>query len=145
MSFFDRAAEGYDRLAGRADAMLDRSEPAPATEVDRLYRDLGALAYLAATGRAADERLRGEVLAALSAMEQRGAIREVLLSDGRPALGAPAGPPRPTGSDGLPTPPPERAGRHGGFLTQERATPPPPPQVQRGPDESTSPPGTWGV
>lgn len=152
MSFFDRAQSGYERLAGRADDMLDRTGPQQVGDVDRTYRDLGMLAYLVATGRPVDEGARAHLVEVLRSMEERGAIREFLLADGRPAAGRggpPPPPPKPGGSDGIPTPPPERAGRHGSFLTQSRpgGPTPPPPQRHRdqGPDEDTTPPSTWGV
>lgn len=154
MSFFERARSGYEQLAGRADEMMDRTGPQQVGDVDRIYRDLGMLAYLAASGRPHDESVRGELLSVLRAMEERGAVRDFLLSDGRPAGGTGVAPPlpRPAGSDGVATPPPERAGRHGSFLTQSRTPPPPPPTPAAGsrtrgsePDEDTSPPSTWGV
>lgn len=157
MSFFDRARAGYEQLAGQADQALDSATAGRELgEVDRNYRDLGLLAYLEATGRRADAGAREEIIGVLRAMEERGAIRDFTLATRQ---GAPAGTESPQqppgGSDGVPTPPPERAGRHGDFLGQPRQAPPPPPPAGRsGPDESTgprpSPPpppsvgGTWG-
>ncbi|GAB3109509.1 hypothetical protein GCM10027055_07700 [Janibacter alkaliphilus] len=152
MSFVERARAGYEQLAGKADQVWDRSGSQEPGDIDRHLRDLGLLAYLAETGRSHDESARQQLLAALTAMEERGAIREMVLhTDGRPAggPGRPVQPEKPGGSDGIPTPPPERAGRHGDFLTQSRpGSPPPPPPTprrQQGPDEDTSPPSTWGV
>lgn len=150
MNFFDRAQSGYDRLAGRADELWERTGQQPVGDVDRHYRDLGMLAYLAATGRPVDEGVRAQLVEVLRAMEERGAIRDFPLAT-QEGLAGPAGgpppPPRPGGSDGVPTPPPERAGRHGSFLTQSRpgSPPPPPRRTSGGPDEDTSPPSTWGV
>lgn len=157
MGFFERAQAGYEQLAGKADEVWDRTGPRQVGDVDVLLRDLGLLAYLGATGRPYDAAARERVLGTLRAMEERGAIRDhVLHSDGRPAGGpggsagsGPPTPPRPGGSDGVATPPPERAGRHGDFLTQTRPTRPPGPPSHSappsGPDGDTSPPSTWGV
>ena len=116
MSFFERARAGYDNLAGRTDDAFDRATASKDLgEIDKHYRDLGVLAYLAATGRPVDQATQHRLLGALTALEQRGAIRDFTLhtTGGAPA-GAPQAPQREGGSDGIPTPPPERAGRHGG-------------------------------
>ncbi len=111
MSWQERARRGYDRVAGRADAALDRAGGGERPgEVDRTFRDLGVLAYLEATGRPASPGERQRLLAALSALEQRGAIRSLTI-----------------GEEGPPQPPPERAGRHGSFLMQPRGGDVPPP------------------
>jgi hypothetical protein len=136
MSFFDKA---------RAGAELG--------EIDRHYRDLGLLAYLAATGRAVDPAAQQQLLAVLRGHEERGAIRDFVLgTTGQPAVGAPPVPQRPGGSDGIPQPPPERAGRHGDFLGQPRASEstwaPSDPDGTTGPRPTPPPPpsigGTWG-
>jgi hypothetical protein len=98
------------------------------------------LAYLAATGRPADPAAEQHLVAVLGAMEQRGAIRDfVLATTGRSPAGVPAPPQRHGGSDGVPQPPPERAGRHGDFLNQPLTAPPPPP-----PPSGPAIGGTWG-
>lgn len=145
MSFFDKARAGYENLAGRADQALDSATASKDLgDIDQHYRDLGVLAYLAATGRPADPAAEQHLMAVLSAMEQRGAIRDfVLASTGRAPAGVPAAPPRHGGSDGIPQPPPERAGRHGDFLTQQVAPPPPQPPPSE-PAEGPAIGGTWG-
>lgn len=141
MSFFERARAGYDNLAGRTDDAFDRATASKDLgEIDKHYRDLGVLAYLAATGRPADQATQQRLVGALTALEQRGAIRDFTLhtTGGSPA-GAPQSPQREGGSDGIPTPPPERAGRHGDFLSQPRdqafpasTMPPPAPPAAAG-------------
>lgn len=140
MSFFDKARAGYENLAGRADQALDSATASKELgDIDQHYRDLGMLAYLAATGRRADPATEQHLVAVLGAMEQRGAIRDfVLATTSQSPAGVPA-PPRHGGSDGIPQPPPERAGRHGDFLNQPLAAPPPPPSPS-GPAIG----GTWG-
>ena len=73
MSFFERARAGYDNLAGRTDDAFDRATASKDLgEIDKHYRDLGVLAYLAATGRPADQATQQRLLGALTALEQRG-------------------------------------------------------------------------
>lgn len=80
MSFFERARAGYDNLAGRTDDAFDRATASKDLgEIDKHYRDLGVLAYLAATGRPADQATQQRLLGALTALEQRGAIRDFTL------------------------------------------------------------------
>lgn len=159
MSFFERARSGYENLAGRADEAFDSAtDRRELGDIDQHFRDLGVLAYLAATGRAVDSGAQQRILQTLAALEERGAIRDFVLQTGG---GAPAGtdevPQRHGGSDGIPQPPPERAGRHGDFLNQPRQPggqhrAPGGPEADTGPrsPQSTSPPpppmsgGTWG-
>ena len=161
MSFFERARTGYESLAGRADNAFDSATASKELgDIDQHYRDLGVLANLAATGRAADTAEQQRIVRTLRALEERGAIRDFTLQTGG---GAPAGvpevPQRHGGSDGIPQPPPERAGRHGDFLTQqprpapERTWAPSDPDEDTGPRPSSGQPppppspqtgGTWG-
>lgn len=161
MSFLERARAGYENLAGRADQALDAATAGKELgEIDRYYRDLGVLAYLEATGRDVDPTTRERLESVLRSLEARGAIRDFRLqTGGGPAGGAPPAPP-PGGSDGVPQPPPERAGRHGDFLDQPRQAPPTGTGTPSGrtwarsdPDETTGPRptppppsvgGTWG-
>ena len=142
MSFLDKARAGYENLAGRADQALDSAAASKELgDIDQHYRDLGMLAYLAATGRPVDTAAEQHLVAVLGAMEQRGAIRDfTLATTGQPPAGVPTSPQRPGGSDGIPQPPPERAGRHGDFLNQPLAPAPPPPPAPSGPAIG----GTWG-
>lgn len=160
MSFFERARVGYESLAGRADTAFDSATASKELgDIDQHYRDLGVLAYLSATGRPADGGAQERLLQALRAMEQRGAIRDFTLQTSEAPAGVPEAPERHGGSDGIPQPPPERAGRHGDFLTQSRPSPqtwaPSDPDETTGPRPtstpgSTPPPppppigGTWG-
>lgn len=127
MSFFDKARAGYDNLAGRADHAFDSATASRELgDIDQHFRDLGMIAYLAATGRQVDPATHQRLVEVLGAMEGRGAIRDfVLQTTGQPPTGAPQPPERNGGSDGVPQPPPERAGRHGDFLSQPRASAPP--------------------
>lgn len=145
MGFFDKARAGYEDLAGRADGVLDSATAGRALgEIDQHYRDLGMLTYLAATGRGGDSSVQERLVATLGSMEQRGAIRDfVLQTGGQPTGGAPG----PSGEVAVPVPPPERAGRHGDFLQQQRlpADGPGEPGGRRQPE--VAPPsigGTWG-
>ena len=141
MSFFERARAGYDNLAGRADSAFDQATSSRELgDIDQHYRDLGVLAYLAATGRPVDAGTQQRLVEVLQALEQRGAIRdfELRTSGGAPA-GVPPAPEREGESDGIPQPPPERAGRHGDFLSQPRGSVPPPP-----PPSHPTTGGTWG-
>lgn len=160
VGFFDRARAGYDSLAGRADQALDAATASRGqSEIDQYYRDLGLLTYLASTGRPVDTATQQHLVAVLRAYEERGAIRDFgLATTGRPPAGMPDQSDRTGGSDGIPQPPPERAGRHGDFLTQQRVevSPQPPPgapaqgfeqsygEYEPGPQDPPSIGGTWG-
>lgn len=166
MSFFERARVGYENLAGRADTAFDSATASKELgDIDQHYRDLGVLTYLAATGRPADSAAQQRILQTLQALEQRGAIRDFgLQTSDDPPAGVAEAPERHGGSDGIPQPPPERAGRHGDFLTHSRpaqAWAPSDPDETTGPRPSTPPPsaqpppptqpppppqvgGTWG-
>lgn len=160
MSFFERARVGYENLAGRADEAFDSAtERRELGDIDQYFRDLGVLAYLSATGRAADSAAQQRILHALTALEERGAIRDLVLqTEGGAPAGSVEAPQRHGGSDGIPQPPPERAGRHGDFLTQPRqpgveqvpgAASDPDEDTGPRPSHRTPPPppmsgGTWG-
>lgn len=169
MSFFEKARVGYENLAGRADNAFDSATASKDLgDIDQQFRDLGMVTYLSATGRDVDPVTQQQLMSVLRSLEQRGAIRDFILqTTGQPPTGTPQ-PPRPAGSDGIAQPPPERAGRHGDFLSQPRPSVPapavmPPPEspapteqtwAASDPDETTGPRptppappsvgGTWG-
>ena len=146
MSFFERAKAAANDLAAKADAEMKKAGistpgvgassgagPAP----DRALRDLGVLAYLEATGRAADPAERERVLASLRELEASGRLGPLTVT---PApYGSPGAPPPPPGAAaaGATPPPPPPPG----------ATPPPPPPPPPGgatppPPGGTTPPGS---
>jgi len=133
MGFLDKAKAAATDLAAKADTALASSglsgpKVPGAGDVDKLFRDLGVLAYLDSTGRTADPVERQRVLTALQDLEARGAVASFALHTApppAPGAGTPgpgwqpqqASPPAPAAAP--PPPPPPAA--------PARATPPPPP------------------
>lgn len=118
MSFLERAKSGLDSLSTRADdALNSRVSSGSTSEIELLLRDLGVITFLEQTGQPVDEAHKQRIIAALGGYHSRGALRGLAPRGGSPsAPGAPP-PPAPSGV------PPERAGRHGDFLSQPRQTP----------------------
>ena len=113
MGFLDKAKAAANDLAAKADTALASSGmggPGGGPQPDKLFRDLGVLAYLEANGRPAPEGERDRVMGALREAEQRGAISSFALQTGAPAPGS------------VPPPPGAAAAMQAG-----QAYPPPPP------------------
>ena len=72
MGFFDKAKAAATELAAKADGALASSgmagPAAAAKHADRLFRDLGVLAYLETTGRPVDGPARERLPAELAAV-----------------------------------------------------------------------------
>lgn len=130
MGFLDKAKAAATDLAAKADTALASSglsgpKVPGAGDVDKLFRDLGVLAYLDSTGRTADLAERQRVLTALQDLEARGAVASFALHTAPPpAPGAgasgPGSQPQPASSPAPAAAPPPPAAPAG-------ATPPPPP------------------
>ena len=150
MGFLDKAKAAATDLAAKADGALASSGlggPGAAThkEADKLYRDLGVLAYLEATGRAIDQAERERVLGTLQAMESQGGLTDFGLRttpvQAPPPPGAVAqglggqeahggGTPAPPAPGGTVAPPPPPA--PGGTVAPPPPPPPPPPPAPAG-------------
>ncbi|GAB2870453.1 hypothetical protein GCM10027026_21080 [Myroides odoratimimus subsp. xuanwuensis] len=124
MSFLDKAKAAANDLAAKADTALagaGMGGPGAALNPERLFRDLGVITYLEATGRPLSSEERERVMNALQALEGQGAIRSF-------ALQTAAVPPGAMSSGSVPPPP-------------GAAPPPPPPPPPPGP---SAPPGPAG-
>ncbi|MFC5177495.1 hypothetical protein, partial [Nocardioides taihuensis] len=118
MGFLDKAKAAANDLAAKADtAMSNAGLGGPAgANPERLFRDLGVIAYLEATGRTAPPEERQRVTAALTEIEQRGGIPSFALQTAAPPPGSVPPPPGAAAAGAAPPPPPGAA-----------AAPPPPP------------------
>ena len=133
MGFLDKAKAAAGDLSSRADAALANAGlggPGSATtsggDVERLFRDLGVLAYLEHSGREVPAAERMRVLAALQDAEQRGAVRSFALQTPPPPAPGAGGP----GASG------------GGGAGQGTSAPPPPPGAAGAPYAPPPPPGS---
>lgn len=123
MGFLEKAKAAANDLAAKADtAMAGSGLGGPGGgQPDKLFRDLGVLAYLEATGRSAPEGERERVIGTLQEVEQRGGIPSFALQTVAPAPGSvppPPGAPAQPAAQHQPPPPP---------AAQPTAPPPPPP------------------
>ncbi|GAA4115470.1 hypothetical protein GCM10022415_11970 [Knoellia locipacati] len=129
MGFLDKAKAAANDLAAKADGAMAQagintpgSTSGTSAATDRLLRDLGVLAYLDATGRAAPEGERDRVMAGLREAEQQGGFSSFALRTTPPPPpgmgGAPGAPGMPSSQSAPPPPPPGQP---------EQAPPPPPP------------------
>ena len=141
MGFFDKAKAAATELAAKADGALASSgmagPAAAAKHADRLFRDLGVLAYLESTGRPVDGTARERLLAELGAVEGQGGIPSFALQTAAPP------PPGMAGQAGYAPPPPPGSGGQGGPGGYAAPPPPPPPPGmagQGGPGGQTAPP-----
>ena len=130
MGFLDKAKAAATELAAKADGALNASgmagPAAAAKQADRLFRDLGVLAYLESTGRPVDAASRERLLTELGGIERQGGIPSFALQSNAPP------PPGMAGQPGFaPPPPPGMAGQGGpdgaGGSGGYAAPPPPPP------------------
>ena len=147
MSFFERAKAAATDLAAKADVAMNQAginTPSAGGGGDKALRDLGVLAYLEATGRAASADDRARVLATLRELESSGRLGPLTLSP--PSYGTPGAPPPPPGTTAPPPPPP---GSHvepppppatPGYAGDAPAAPPAPPAPDPTPPGSTPPP-----
>ena len=145
MSFFERAKAAANDLAAKADVAMNQAgintPGAAGGGGDRTLRDLGFLAYLEATGRAADPAARERLLATLRELESSGRLGPLTVTPPPGYAGdAPSAPPPPPGYAGdapsAPPPPPGYAGNAPGAP----AAPPPPAGPEPTPPGSTPPP-----
>lgn len=139
MGFLDKAKAAATELAAKADGALASSgmagPAAAAKQADRLFRDLGVLAYLEATGRPVDTAARQRLLTELGAVEGQGGIPSFALHTNAPP------PPGMAGQGGYAAPPPPgMAGQAGSGGPGGYAAPPPPPPPPGGATPPPPPP-----
>lgn len=129
MGFLDKAKAAANDLAAKADSTLAKSgigvpgTPIGAGDSDRLFHDLGVLAYLRETGRDFSAAELQRVMAELQQLEARSAIRSYALYTAPPpppGAAPPAPGMTPPPAPGM-TPPPAP-----GPTTPPTAAPPPP-------------------
>jgi hypothetical protein len=136
MGFLDKAKAAANDLAAKADTALAGSGmggPGGATggQPDKLFRDLGVLAYLEATERQAPDGERERIMGTLREAEQRGAIPSFALQTAAPPPSSVPPPPGAAAQQAQQTPPPPTmaAPPPGAPVPQAPVTPsaPPPP------------------
>lgn len=139
MGFMDRAKAAANDLKSSVESSMGSASDH--REVERLYRDLGMLAYLQETGRQIDAADRERVLGSLRELEGRGGMPPFQLVTSAPppapagyqpgAPGAAAPPPGaappPPGGAGAPPPPGAGAPQASAPPPPPAAPPPPPP------------------
>lgn len=140
MGFLDKAKAAANDLAAKADTALASSgmggPGAPGGSPDKLFRDLGVIAYLEATDRTAPEGERERIMGALRETEQRGSIPSFALQTAAPGPGS------------VPPPPGTAAQQSQGQQPPAPSmTPPPPgapvPQAPVPPSAPPPPPPSW--
>ncbi len=122
MGFLDKAKAAATDLAAKADTALASSgltgpKPPGGGDAEKLFRDLGVLAYLESTGRPADRDERQRVTESLQDLESRGAVTSFALHTAPPPPAAGGGPSAGWQAPTTPPPPPAPV----------PTTPPPPP------------------
>lgn len=100
MGFMDEVKAAADGLTKSVEGSLSSSNAG--RDVERHYRDLGMLTYLAETGRVIDDADRARVMAGLKAAEETGAMPSFALV----TSAAPPPPPPPPAAAAPPKPPP---------------------------------------
>jgi hypothetical protein len=146
MGFLDKAKAAANDLAAKADTALSSSGVGgagggPGGQPDKLFRDLGVLAYLEATDRPAPEGERERIMGTLREAEQRGAVPSFALQTAAPAPGSVPPPPGAAAQQAQQTPPPPTmAAPPPGAPVPEApvapsAPPPPPPSWAQSDDE----------
>lgn len=153
MGFLDKAKAAANELAAKADTALSDTGltgPSGGPPPDRLFRDLGVLAYLEATGRSADAAERERILGALRDAESKGGVRSFALQTAAPAPGTVPPPPGQAGQQQSPPPPPGAAAQQGGPAPGQTAEQPAGPSDDNvghsapphgpGPGQATPPP-----
>ena len=109
MGFMDKAKAAANELAAKADTALASSGlagPSAGPSPDKLFRDLGVLAWLELNGQPQPEGERERVLGALRDAEQRGALGPLTMQSTAPTPAPVPPPPGATGSAQTPPPPP---------------------------------------
>jgi len=134
MGFLDKAKAAANDLAAKADTAMANSGlggPGGASggQPDKLFRDLGVMAYLEASGRQAPEGERERVMNTLREIEQRGGIPSFALQTGAPAPGTVPPPPGAAAQQAQQPPP-----------APTMATPPPGAPVPEAPVTPSAPP-----
>ncbi len=134
MGFLDKAKAAANDLAAKADTAMANSGlggPGGASggQPDKLFRDLGVMAYLEASGRQAPEGERERVMNTLREIEQRGGIPSFALQTGAPAPGTVPPPPGAAAQQAQQPPP-----------APTMATPPPGAPVPEAPITPSAPP-----
>ena len=138
MGFLDKAKAAANDLAAKADTAMAGSGlggPGGGGQPDKLFRDLGVLAYLEATGRSAPEGERERVMGTLREVEQRGGISSFALQTAAPAPGSVPPPPGAAAQQSAQGQPPDPS----------MAPPPgaPTPQAPVSPSTPPPPPPSW--
>jgi hypothetical protein len=95
MGFLDKAKAAANDLAAKADnAMANSGLGGPGGgQPDKLFRDLGVLAFLEASGRPGPDGERDRILGTLREIEQRGGIPSFALQTAAPPPGSVPPPP----------------------------------------------------
>ena len=135
MGFLDKAKAAANELASKADtAMASSGFGGSGVQAEKLFRDLGVMAYLEATGRQAPEGERDRVMATLREAEGHGSIGSFALQTAAPAPGSVPPPPGAAAQQAQQPPAPD-------------PTPPPPgapvPETPVAPAAPPPPPPTW--
>lgn len=141
MGFLDKAKAAANDLAAKADTAMASSglggPGATGGQPDKLFRDLGVLAYLQATGRDAAEEDRERILGTLREAEQAGRIPSFALQTAAPPPGSAPPPPGAVDQQSAPesssvppapsmAPPPPGAPVPNAPVTPSAPPPPPP-------------------
>lgn len=134
MGFLDKAKAAATDLAAKADTALASSgltgpKPPGGGDVEKLFRDLGVLAYLESTGRPTDPGERQRVTLSLQDLESRGLVPSFALHTAPPPPGA-GGASTSWQAPSTPAPPPPAP----------LASTPPPPAPMPDPVATTPPP-----
>ena len=108
MGFLDKAKAAANDLAAKADTAMASSGMGGAgagAQTDKLFRDLGVIAYLEATDRQAPEGEHERIMGTLRQNEQTGGITSFALQTGTPPPGSVPPPPGAAAQQGQQPPP----------------------------------------
>ena len=140
MGFLDKAKAAANDLANKADTALSSSGlGGTGYSTEKLFRDLGVIAYLEATGRQAPAGERERIMGTLREAEQHGAVPSFALLTPAPQPGTGPVPP------GTVPPPPGAAAQQAPAAPQMAPPPPgaPVPQAPVPPTAPPPPPPSW--
>ena len=137
MGFLDKAKAAANDLAAKADtAMASSGLGGPGGgQPEKLFRDLGVLAFLESTGRSGPDGERERILGTLQEIEQRGGISSFALQTAAPPPGSVPPPPGAAAQQAQAAPP-----------APSMAPPPsgaPVPQAPVAPSAPPPPPPSW--